>query len=130
MKLCNMLYLIVFSIIVTGCKAPQNAAPFPRGENSTYSRVFSIDAPELSDIIPPLCEDLGITIEDTTETPSHYKATCKSITGRDIGFEAVAIVKGRTLVGITVQGRDDIAKTICREIGNRLRPTIESYIKE
>jgi len=131
MKLCNIIYLVLFTIIITGCEAPQNEAKFPMGEDSvSHSMVFSMDACELSGIIPSLCEDLGVTIEEATETPKHYKAICKSLAGRTIGFEAVALVKGRTLVGVTVQGKDDIAKELYREVWNRLGPAIESHKKE
>ena len=130
MKRCNILYSVMLIISIAGCKAPQNEARTPKGGDfSSYSRAFSIDASELSSIIPPLCEDLGVTIEDTTETLGQYKVTCKSIIGRDIAFEAVAIFKDKTLLRITAQGRDDIGQTMCREIGNRMRHTIDNHIK-
>jgi hypothetical protein len=134
MKLCNTLCLLLFLIVISGCKAPQTGAKSAKEDNSiSYSQAFSITASDLPDIIPALCNDLGMTIEETSENPQRYEATCQSLTGLEVKIEGVTFVKGKTLVGITVQakGRKDlVAKAVYDETWRRLKRATEIYQKD
>jgi hypothetical protein len=126
MKLHYILSLLMLTLIISGCKAPQNTSKSSKKDNSiSRSEAFSMTASDLAGIMPAFCKELGITIDEATETLHRYEAICKTLTGLDVKFEAVTFVEGKTLVVMTVQGKDRVAQAVYGETWYRLKRAIQ-----
>ena len=129
MRPYSMFCFVALAISIYGCHAPQTSPELAQGEN------FSSDSHSvrISDIATPIastCDKLGITIEESTEEAKRYEATCKSMTGLDVRFEAVAVVPGKTLVLITVRGDKRVIVSLTNYIRDTLRDEIHSFYED
>lgn len=128
MKALSIPCFVVLVVSMLGCRTP--SCP-PEPEKQEYSRsdkrVYSADVVKFAEIIPALCDDLGLTIEETTQSPERHEWSCKSLSGLAVKFEVMAIVTGRSLVRTTVRGDRDLVTAIQQEIWNALHAVSRNY---
>ena len=113
--------IIVLAVGMLGCRST-SCPPQPAQEAYSRSdkRTYSADVVLFAEIIPALCEELGMTIEEATQSPERHEWSCKSLSGLAVNFEVMAVVTGRSLVRTTVRGDRDLVMAIQQEIGNAL----------
>jgi hypothetical protein len=126
---CRILCTVVLAVSMLGCHAPEKSPQLPEEPEDSVesSNVFYADVAELSKIITTMCETFEITIEEATEAPGRCEWVCKSLTGLDIKLEAIALVKGSTLVLITVGGEKQVVRHLHSQIRSDLNNAVNSY---
>ena len=122
MKYCK-LFIFILVICLAGCGRQTNNLQEPEKSksevNHTDNRII-IEAHthliQLPDIIKEAFEDLDITLEQEDRQPGQYIFTGKSSEGINVTIEAVSITKGNSLLRISAEGQEVIAKTLLKEI--------------
>jgi hypothetical protein len=101
----HILCVVVLAMSLVGCKETQDAPPLEKEAYSASSdRVVPVEVVELFTIIPAMCNDYGIEIEEATEDPKRSQWRCKPLAGVEIRFEAIALIKGTSLIKVSAQG--------------------------
>ena len=110
MKLRAISCAFVFAVcLLLGCQSTDNGnKPAQVQTKNRYPglkpTVMSVDATELTEIIPSVCSSLDITVKQTGEESGRYTWSCKSLGNLDVEIEAMALVKGKSLVLVYVGG--------------------------
>ncbi len=131
MKHGIVLSAILMTLCLPGCKSPKTKQPSHNTEYSiSRNDVFSVDMLELSEIVPYVCETLGITIRETTDAQGQSQWICTSLAGMNIKLDATALVKRRSHLRISVQGDTRLANALQNEIMRGLHDSIRSYRQE
>jgi hypothetical protein len=124
----HILCVVVLAMSLVGCKETQDAPPLEKEAYSASSdRVVPVEVVELSTIIPAMCNDYGIEIEEATEDPKRSQWRCKPLAGVEIRFEAVALIKGTSLVKVSAQGEKQVAEALFSQVWNGLRSRVGDY---
>lgn len=124
----RILCVVVLAMSLVGCKETQDAPPPEKEAYSTSSnRVVPVEVVELFTIIPTLCHDYGIVIEETTEDPKRSKWRCEPLSGVEVRIEAIALIKGTSLLNMSAQGERQVAQALFAQVWNGLRKRIDDY---
>jgi hypothetical protein len=128
MKQLSSLCVVALVASMLGCQSQKTSPELSNGEYSyAKDQVVDLSVSELSKIIPTICDELGITIQDTVKGSERFESTCASLSNRHISIEVEALVKGRSNVRVTVQGDKRFAVSLNNEISTRLRSVVREY---
>ncbi len=124
----HILCIVVLAMSVVGCKKTQDAPPLEKEVYSTSSdRAVPIEVVELFTIIPTMCNDYGIEIEEATEDPKRSQWRSKPLAGVEITFEAIALIKGTSLLKVSVEGEKQVAQALYGQVWSGLRSRVDVY---
>ncbi len=128
MKRLGLLCFAALAVSLLGCQ-PQKTHPELSKEQYSYvsDKVLDVSVSELSKIVTSLCEELGITIQETIEDIERYEYNCTSLSNRNIRIQLEALVKGRSNTRVAVQGDKRIAASLGNDILYRLRSAVDDY---
>ncbi|UCG49111.1 MAG: hypothetical protein JSU94_04880 [Phycisphaerales bacterium] len=139
------LCLLVLGAVVLGCRreppggtrrqggtsrSQVQARPSTQTTKSRYSVSTSwaveVDVAELPLIIVGTLKDLGIAVGAEDQEAGRYECGGTSPGGLDVTVEAVAVVKGSSLLGLSVVGDEQVAKLLKDKLSQALRDAIAS----
>ena len=131
MKRLSLLCLGALAVSMLGCQPQKTTPEFSKGEYSyVRDEVVAVSVSELSKIITAICDELGITIQETVEGLERFESNCTSLSNRHIRIEVEALVKGRSNVRVTVQADKRIAVSLNSEITTRLRSVVREHSRK
>ncbi len=128
MKHANGLYIGMLAICISGCQVHQRKSEMSWEEHSfARSDAYSVSVIELSEIIPSLCDELGIAIEKNVKGLTRIEITGTSMSGRQVLIEANEIAKGRSLVLVTGKADKEVtARDLCDTVYYQIRDVIDN----
>ncbi len=137
------LCLLVLPVVVAGCRREPPSGTRGQGRTSrsqaearpntqtgrshyaiTTSWAVDVDVAELPAMITGALKELGIAVGAEGEEPGRYECSGKSPGGLDVTIEAVAVVKGSSLLGLCVVGDEQVAKLLKDKVSQALRDAI------
>jgi hypothetical protein len=109
MKRNTIVFSLLFAALFLGCQSPRiEGEPTKVQANQRNPRahpyMIRVDVIELPDIISSVCNGLDIAVRQSGEESGRYTWSCKSLGNLDVEIEAMALVKGKSLVSIDVGG--------------------------
>jgi hypothetical protein len=128
MKHASCLYIGLLAICISGCQVHQRKSQKSWEEHGfARSDEYSVSVNELSEIIPPLCGELGIEIKKNVKGRTRIDITGTSMSGRQVLIEANEVVKGKSLVLVTAKADNEVtAKGLCDTVYYQLRDAIHN----
>jgi len=82
-----------------------------------------LDVTDLCQIIPRELAELGLTVEDHSETATRCQYNCKSLSGENVIVVATATVKAQSMVQVKAPV-NIIANTVRREVSEAIRKAV------
>jgi hypothetical protein len=126
--LCTLCIVALTISTFSGCKAPNGLSESPQKDYSySRGRMQPIELADMPEIVSSVCDQLGISITDVTEETNRYEANCTSMTGLDVNFEAIAVVKGKSLLTTRISGENAITRVLGQEISSAIHTAVRAY---
>jgi hypothetical protein len=123
MKRCLLLTATILLISSLGCQRTQDTGNPAKNTISRQSPfTVSTDFSQLTDQIPLLFDNLGITLVNKIEKTGSCEYIGKSLSGHTVRVEATALVKGETAICTIVEGE--------LGVGNILRKKIDTSVRD
>lgn len=115
----------------SGCKAPNGISGSPQDAYSySRGRMHPIELADMPEIISSVCDQLGISIKEVSEEANRYEANCTSMTGLGVNFEAIALVKGKSLLTTSIIGGQGVTRVLGQEISSAIRMAERVYAQK
>ena len=109
MKFRTMSCVVLLAVCLLGCQSadtgtkPTEMKVIKRNPGMR-PHLIDVDVTDLSGIIVSVCKSLDLTVKQTTKESGHYSWSCKSLGNLDVEIEAIALIKGKSLVRVDVGG--------------------------
>ncbi len=109
MKRNTIVFSLLFAVCLLGCQSPKiegdrTEVQANQRNPRAHPYMIRVDVLDLPEIISSVCNSLDITVRQEGEESGRYTWSCRSLGNLDVEIEAMALVKGKSLVSIEVGG--------------------------